>query len=75
MAAAFDPGFKLLTHGEAAALLRIHVNTLRRWSDAGLIPTLRIGPRGDRRYLEADLRSYLDSGALGRKPNRPGSDA
>jgi predicted site-specific integrase-resolvase len=70
MESAYDSGFKLLTHGEAAAILRIHVNTLRRWADAGLIPTLIIGPRGDRRYFEADIRSYLDSGSSNRKPSQ-----
>ncbi len=40
----------LMTSGEAARLLNIHANTLRRWSDNGIINVLRICARGDRRY-------------------------
>lgn len=33
----------LLTTQEAAAYLRIHPETLRRWVAAGLIPCVRVG--------------------------------
>ncbi len=49
----------LLTTNEAADLLHIHPNTLRRWSDQGTIRTHRIGPRGDRRFRPQDLRDFL----------------
>jgi excisionase family DNA binding protein len=49
-----------LTIGEAAALLHVHVNTLRRWSDNGLVPSYRIGSRGDRRFLQDDLIRFID---------------
>jgi excisionase family DNA binding protein len=35
---------------EAAELLHVHQNTLRRWTDQGVIQAFRIGTRGDRRY-------------------------
>ncbi len=60
---------QLLTPKEAAAILSVHENTLRRWSDVGLIPTFRLGPRGDRRYFESDIRGYLQSGTFSRKGN------
>ncbi len=33
-----------------AAILGVHPNTIRRWSDDGLIPCVRLGPRQDRRF-------------------------
>jgi excisionase family DNA binding protein len=33
-----------------AAILGVHPNTIRRWSDEGLIPCVRLGPRHDRRF-------------------------
>jgi excisionase family DNA binding protein len=33
-----------------AAILGVHPNTLRRWSNEGLIPCFRVGPRQDRRF-------------------------
>ncbi len=70
MAIVFQAGSRLLTSKEAAAILCIHENTLRRWSDLGIIPAFRVGPRGDRRYFETDVRSYLESGSCARKPNQ-----
>ncbi len=46
---------KLLTVKEAVQILHIHENTLRRWADKGILTTVRIGPRGDRRFLEDNL--------------------
>lgn len=45
----------MLTVGEAAALLHIHTNTLRRWADKGYIKVYRITPRGDRRFRQEDI--------------------
>ncbi|UCG68647.1 MAG: helix-turn-helix domain-containing protein [Thermoplasmata archaeon] len=49
----------LLTAGEAASLLNIHINTVRKWSNLGIIPSLRIGPRNDRRFRKRDLMTFL----------------
>ena len=49
----------LLTVGEAAEFLHVHVNTLRRWSDAGLLVSYRICSRGDRRFPREDLARFL----------------
>jgi len=40
---------RLLTIAEASRELGVHQNTLRRWSDAGLIPVTRL-PSGYRRW-------------------------
>ena len=49
----------LLTISEAAELLHVHNNTLRRWNDIGLIESYRISSRGDRRFLREDLMRFL----------------
>jgi excisionase family DNA binding protein len=48
-----------LTTAEAARLLHVHTNTLRRWNDRGLIPANRIGPRGDRRFGREDIARFI----------------
>ncbi len=49
----------MLTISEVARLLHVNVNTLRRWSDSGLIRAYRIGPRADRRFREDDITRFL----------------
>ena len=50
---------KMLTTGEVAKLLNVHINTIRRWSNQGLIKSYRICSRGDRRFAEVDILRYL----------------
>ena len=49
----------LLTAGEAANLLHVHINTVRKWSNLGILPSFRIGPRSDRRFRKKDLMTFL----------------
>ena len=49
----------LLTVREVARLLHIHSNTVRRWSDRGLIRAYRISRRGDRRFKREDVARFL----------------
>ena len=49
----------LLTAGEAANLLHVHINTVRGWSNLGVLPSFRIGPRKDRRFRKRDLMIFL----------------
>jgi excisionase family DNA binding protein len=49
----------MLTVKDVARLLHIHVNTLRRWSDPGIIRAYRITRRGDRRFREEDIAGFL----------------
>jgi excisionase family DNA binding protein len=53
---------KLLNTEEAARFLRVSEASIRRWSDAGLLPARRIGGRRERRFREADLIQYLGAG-------------
>jgi len=49
----------LLTVREVSRLLNIHSNTLRRWSERGIIKAYRLTPRGDRRYYPQDIANIL----------------
>ncbi len=55
-----------LSIDEAARLLGVGQSTLRRWSDAGLVPVYRTAG-GHRRYREADLLAVLKSEARPRR--------
>ena len=50
----------LLNISEGAKLLSVHRNTLRNWTNKGMIKTYRLGSRGDRRFALEDLLEYLD---------------
>ena len=50
---------KLLSVGAASQVLSVHPNTLRKWSDSGLIPSYRIGQRRDRRFIMSDLVDFM----------------
>lgn len=52
----------MLTSSEAALLLSIHVNTLRRWSNLGFLPVYRIGSRRDRRFKREDINNLVRTG-------------
>lgn len=49
----------MLTMTELSRLLHVHPNTIRRWSNNGLIKTYRIGKRGDRRFRQDDINRFL----------------
>jgi len=51
---------RLLTTTEVAALLHLHVNTVRRLGDRGLLRYYRICRRGDRRYHREDVLRFLE---------------
>ena len=50
---------RLLKVKEASDILCVHPNTVRVWSEGGLLPTYRIGPRRDRRFRLADVEALL----------------
>ena len=49
----------MLTTSEVARLLNVHINTVRRWSNQGVLKTYRIGTRGDRRFHREDIATFL----------------
>lgn len=52
----------MLNTEEAARFLRVSDASIRRWSDAGLLPVRRVGGRRERRFTEADLQQFLGPG-------------
>jgi diguanylate cyclase (GGDEF)-like protein/excisionase family DNA binding protein len=49
----------LLSVAQAAALLGVHPNTIRAWTDAGRLTAYRINVRGDRRFRRGDVIRLL----------------
>jgi excisionase family DNA binding protein len=49
----------MLTVREVAEMLHIHTNTVRRWSDQGVLRAYRITHRGDRRFRREDVAHFL----------------
>jgi diguanylate cyclase (GGDEF)-like protein/excisionase family DNA binding protein len=59
----------LLSVAQAAALLGVHPNTIRTWTDAGRLTAYRINARGDRRFRRTDVeRLLVEGGAAGDVP-------
>ena len=53
----------LLTVKGAANLLGVHSNTVRAWTDQGMLTCLRINTRGDRRYRRQEIERFLERAA------------
>jgi len=51
---------RLLKVDDVARLLRLHPNTVRRWSNQGILKSCRINPRGDRRFKREDVDVFLN---------------
>ena len=49
----------MLTVSDVARLLSVHINTVRRWSNQGILKAYRVGSRGDRRFRQEDIASFL----------------
>jgi excisionase family DNA binding protein len=54
-------GEVLLKVSEVADLMNAHPNSVRRWADIGLLPSYRIGQRGDRRFKLQDVYGFLSN--------------
>lgn len=50
----------LLTISEAAALINVHPETLRRWDRDGTLVALKVNERGDRRYRKSELLEFMN---------------
>ena len=55
------PSSRMLTVSETAKYLSVHPNSVRRWADEGLLTSYRIGRRGDRRFMVADVDAFMVS--------------
>jgi excisionase family DNA binding protein len=63
---------EMLRIGKVSQLLHVHPNTVRRWSEKGIIKAYRIGIRGDRRFKREDIAAIFFG--EGTKGNRPGEN-
>jgi len=52
---------KLIKIREAAEMLGINPETLRRWDNEGRLNAVRIGKRKDRRYKLSDIQNIMNS--------------
>jgi two-component system chemotaxis response regulator CheY len=59
-----------MTLGQAAKFLGVAQSTIRKWSDAGRIPTFYT-PGGHRRYRRGDLETFLVRSGPGRQQSGP----
>jgi hypothetical protein len=66
-----DQDREVLSLGQAAARLGVHPNTLRSWSDKGLVPTIRL-PSGRRRYTVAAIDGLREQMGLSPDPRHHG---
>jgi len=51
----------MMTTSGVASMLHLHINTVRRWSDEGILKAYRIGPRRDRRFSKDEILKLLNS--------------
>ncbi|MCL5959600.1 MAG: helix-turn-helix domain-containing protein [Chloroflexi bacterium] len=49
----------LLNVRKTARLLDVHPNTLRNWTNQGLLPCYTVNARGDRRFRREDIEEFL----------------
>jgi excisionase family DNA binding protein len=53
----------LLDIGEAARFLNVSEESLRRWTNAGILQCLRVGRRRERRFRQSDLLAFMEQPA------------
>ena len=49
----------LMTTDEVASLLQVHISTVRKWSNLGILESFLISPRSGRRFRKRDLITFL----------------
>ena len=52
---------KLLTIRQAAEVLNVHIETLRRWDKGGKLRAIIVNERGDRRYDPKDIEQFIST--------------
>ena len=50
---------RVVTARDVARIRNVRVNTVRRWSNQGILKAYPISSRGDRRFHGADIASFL----------------
>jgi transcriptional repressor of dcmA and dcmR len=57
----------LLDIGEAARFLSVSETSLRRWTNAGVLPCLRVGRRRERRFRRGELLAFMEQPAVAQR--------
>ena len=52
---------KLLTIRQAAEIINVHVETLRRWDKSGKLKAIIVNERGDRRYDPRGIERFISA--------------
>jgi len=65
----------LLGIREVAELFNVDISTVRRWERAGHVISLRVGPRGHRRFRRADILHLIDRRQAGSDESRTPAEA
>jgi len=50
---------ELLAVREAADLLKVHGNTIRKWDRKGILTAMRVGPGNQRRFRKSEVLALL----------------
>lgn len=56
---------RLLRIQEAADMLGVNPETLRRWDNDGILKAVRVGSRGDRRYKVEEIEKKIKQRKIG----------
>src|ERR1700674_5501094 len=64
----FTHGIELLDISGAALFLSVSEASLRRWTNGGILPCLRIGRRRERRFRRADLLAFMEQPTAAQRP-------
>jgi excisionase family DNA binding protein len=65
----------LLDISAAAQFLNVSETSLRRWTNAGALPCLRIGRRRERRFRREDLLAFMEQPAVTQRQAAKGTSA
>jgi excisionase family DNA binding protein len=49
----------LLTSGDVAKYLGVHINTVRRWEQKGILKSYRVDPKGYRWFRKEDIEIFI----------------
>lgn len=52
-------GTRLIKIKEAAEMLGVNPETLRRWDRNGKLKAVKVSIRGDRRYIKKDIERFI----------------
>ena len=50
----------MLTIADVAEMLHVHPNTLRQWTNKGILKAYRVSQRGDRRFVIEDVLDLIE---------------